>query len=134
MPLWFQITSAIFGSTLLSTILTRFFAVKDKKKDKQDEILDEIKGVKTDLKAHKDDEMRYRADQARTRLLRFSDELRRGVKHSEESFNQALEDKDSYLGYCKENDGVYVNSKADAAIRNIDEVYDKCVRGELEFL
>lgn len=132
--MWITILSVALGSSVLGTILNRIFAVLDKKKDKQQEILDEIKGVKTDLQLHKEEELRYRADQARTRILRFSDELRRGIKHSEESFNQALEDIDYYETYCDTHEKVYINSKADAAIRNIMDIHDKCVRGQLEFL
>lgn len=133
-PIWVTVLTVVLGSSVVGTVLNRIFAVNDKKKDKQQEILDEIKGVKSDLKEHKDEEMRYRADQARTRILRFSDELRRGVKHSEESFNQVLDDIDGYETFCDSHADVYVNSKADAAIRNIRDVHDKCVRGQLQFL
>lgn len=132
--MWLTVLSVVLGSSVFGTILNRVFAKRDKKKDKQDEILEEIKGVKSDLKEHKDEELRYRADQARTRILRFSDELRRGIKHSEESFNQVLEDIDYYEAYCDTHEKVYINSKADAAIRNIRDIHDKCVRGQLEFL
>ena len=70
----------------------------------------------------------------RIRILRFSDELRRGVNHSEESFNNVLEDIDNYTEYCVEHEDVYINSKAYAAIRNIKSVHDRCIRGELKFL
>ena len=39
----------------------------------------------------------------RVRILRFSDELRRGVKHSQESFDQTIEDIDTYEEYCRDH-------------------------------
>ena len=90
--------------------------------------------VDNKLQQHIDADERYRADMCRARILRFSDELRRGVNHSEESFNNVLEDIDNYTEYCLEREDVYINSKADAAIRNIKGVHDRCIRGELKFL
>lgn len=106
----------------------------DRKRGKKDATQKQLDRIETTLNSHiKADEL-YKADQCRTRILRFSDELRRGVKHSEESFNNILEDIDFYVNYCNSNADVYVNSKADAAIRNIKDVYDQCVCGALKFL
>lgn len=128
-----QLIIAVLGSSLLTTILTRIFTVRDRKKDKTDEILSSLKDLKRELFEHKRDDERHKANMSRTRIIHFSDELRRGVMHSQESFNNVLEDKDEYLKYCARHNE-YVNGKADAAIRNIVEVYDKCIRGELDFL
>ena len=38
---------------------------------------------------------------ARTHILRFADELRNGVTHSEEYFKQQLSDCDTYDRYCR---------------------------------
>lgn len=46
---------------------------------------------------------RYEKDQAviaRVRILRFGDELSRGLRHSEENFEQVLSDIDAYEHYC----------------------------------
>ena len=66
------------------------------------------------------------ADGCRTRILRFADELRRDVKHSEEFFNQILDDISDYERYCTEHPE-YKNSKAVNAIAEIDKVYQKCM-------
>lgn len=124
----------ILGSSVIGTLLNRLFAVQDKKSDKQGEILKEIKDLRQDLDDHVRADEEYKANQCRTRILRFSDELRRGVQHSEESFNNVLDDIDFYLAYCAKNKNSYVNSKADAAIRNVRDVHDRCIRGELEYL
>ena len=42
---------------------------------------------------------------ARTHILRFSDDLRNGVHHSEEYFRQQLLDIDTYNNYCATHEG-----------------------------
>lgn len=129
---WFLgllLTSAIFEK-ILDRIFTRF----DKKKDKSDKILEQIGAVEKKLDGHIAEEDRHKTDLCRIRILRFSDEIRRGIKHSEESFNNILEDIDYYIAYCEQHEDVYINSKADAAIRNIKDVYNLCITGALDFL
>ncbi len=129
-----EIVMAVLGSSVLTVIINRVFNILDRKKDKQDQIISEINEVKSELDKHIEDDKKHRADMSRARILRFSDELRRGISHSEESFNNILEDIDNYISYCTQHESVYINSKANAAIRNIKTVHDKCIRGELDFL
>lgn len=54
------------------------------------------------------DDLNHKVDKnfailSRTHILRFADELRNGVHHSEESFRQQLCDIDVYESYCKQN-------------------------------
>lgn len=65
------------------------------------------------------------ANQARTRILRFNDELLRKDRHSKEMFDSVLEDVDNYERYCSEHP-LYKNSKAVLAIANIKRCYEKC--------
>lgn len=129
-----EIAIAFLGSGALATVISWLLHRIDRKQDKQDQIISGMTAVDNKLQQHIDSDERYRADMCRTRILRFSDELRRGVNHSEESFNNVLEDIDNYTEYCVEYEDVYINSKADAAIRNIKSVHDRCIRGELKFL
>lgn len=62
----------------------------------------------------------------RTRILRFSDEMYNGVKHSRESFEQTLSDIDSYNKYCQ-NHPEFINSKTINAARHINEQYNECI-------
>ncbi len=57
------------------------------------------KGLK-DLNAKVD---RNQAILARTHILRFADDLRNGVHHSEEYFRQQMLDCDTYDAYCRDN-------------------------------
>lgn len=72
------------------------------------------------------------ASTCRYRLIRFDDELRHHVKHTEEHFDQILDDITTYERYCKEHPN-YPNSKAVLAIENIKSTYVKC-REENSFL
>lgn len=72
------------------------------------------------------------ADVARYRILRFNDEVRYKVRHSEEHFNQLIDDIDKYERYCRSHPE-YKNNKALSAIKNIKQVYEKC-RRENSFL
>ena len=72
------------------------------------------------------------AKNARYRVLRFDDEIRHGKRHTEEHFNQILDDIDMYDDYCREHPK-YPNSKAVMAIANIKKVYEKC-KNEDSFL
>ena len=129
-----EIVMAVLGSSVLTVIINRVFNILDRKKDKQDQIISEINEMRSELNKHIEDDEKHRADMCRARILRFSDELRRGIRHSEESFNNILEDIDNYISYCTQHESVYINSKANAAIRNIKTTHDKCIRGELDFL
>jgi len=72
------------------------------------------------------------ASTCRYRLIRFDDELRHNVKHTQEHFDQILDDITLYERYCKEHPN-YPNSKAVLAIENIKSTYVKC-REENSFL
>ena len=63
------------------------------------DVMDKLESVQKELKdlGEKHNKLERRmdkddADECRTRILRFADELRRDVKHSEEYFNQILDD------------------------------------------
>ena len=62
----------------------------------------------------------------RIRILRFSDEIRRNIKHSQESFDQTLADITKYEQYCEDHPK-FENKKTVLANKRIQEAYDKCV-------
>lgn len=66
-----------------------------------------------------------KANTRRYRILRFDDEIRHKTKHTEEHYNQILEDIDYYERYCGKHES-YENSKAVSAIKNIKEEWEKC--------
>lgn len=82
-----------------------------------------------EAKMEKSDEAREKKDAVdiRNRILLFGDEARRGVKHSEEHFNQVLEDITDYELYCSKHPD-FPNEKAVITCRRIKEIYEKCLR------
>jgi hypothetical protein len=66
------------------------------------------------------------ADTAGYRIIRFGDELRQGVSHSEEHFWQILADIKMYENYCREHPE-YKNTKYVMAIDKIEKTYQKCM-------
>jgi len=72
------------------------------------------------------------AKAARRRILRADDEIRVGVKHSKDFFDDVLRDIDYYEEYCATHPH-FKNRCAESAIRNVSVCYDKC-KSENSFL
>lgn len=66
-------------------------------------------------------------DRARSRMLRFSDEIIMGVDHSKEHFDEILKDIDNYEQYCDDHPD-YENNRAVLAIQTIKEEYTYCLK------
>ena len=64
------------------------------------------------------------AKSARIRILRFGDECQQQLKHSQEHFDQIIEDIDQYETYCAEHPN-FKNNKAVLTIANIKSAYRK---------
>lgn len=95
------------------------------------EVLKDIKDIKetqedtrSKLEAHIKADDENRADERRTNILRFNNELIRGLPHTREEFIEILADIDVYERYCK-NHPEYENNRAVHAIANIGRVYDE---------
>ena len=87
----------------------------------------ELKSVKQELGAMKYSSEQNEAKAARTKILRCSDEVYRGDRHSKEYFDNILEDIKTYTDYCRDHQE-FKNEKAVIAIRRIEEVYERCLR------
>ena len=64
-------------------------------------------------------------DRARSRILRFNDEIMLGENHSKEHFDEILTDIDAYEDYCRTHED-YENNKAMLAIQTIKDEYTYC--------
>lgn len=62
----------------------------------------------------------------RVRILTFADEIRRGIRHSKETFDQVLSDIDLYERYCSDNPD-FMNNKTVAAKAKILDIYSECL-------
>ena len=76
------------------------------------------------LEAHINANDKREADNCRTRILRFNNELIREIPHTKEEFVEILKDIDDYERYCKEHTD-YANGRAVHAIANIGRTYDE---------
>ena len=72
-----------------------------------------------------DDEREAKA--ARRRILRADDEIRVGMKHSKDFFEDVLRDIDFYEEYC-DNHTHFKNKCAESAIGNVVACYEDCKR------
>ena len=83
------------------------------KLEKKDEVQDEERA-------------KEKALDARRRILSCADECRRHIKHSEEFFNNVLEDVGYYKNYCDTHPS-FENEKAVIAIDVVENVYKRCI-------
>ena len=98
----------------------------DQKANKRDETAKKLDTIYDRLDAIESQIDQGNAVQSRIRVLIMSDEIRRGVLHSKEYFDQVLDDVTQYRHYCKDHPE-FENSKAVLAIENIEKVYAKCL-------
>lgn len=136
-PLTTIFLSCITSASLMSFI--QFLIIRhDQKNGVLNEITTRLKNTQDDLetiKQHVDrtfdlfsDEMyeeqiRY----CRVRILTASDEIRHGIKHSEEFYDQINDDISKYNHYCRSHPG-FQNNKAIHAISNINRAYEECLK------
>lgn len=76
-------------------------------------------------KLHSRDGEKAAIDQ-RNRILLFGDEAVRGVKHSEEHFNQILEDITEYEAFCGGHKD-FKNEKTVLTCARIKDIYKRCL-------
>lgn len=81
--------------------------------------------MRDELRSHIQKTEEERIDRARSRILRFNDEVMMGEDHSKEHFDEILEDIDKYEDYCELHPN-YENNKAVLAIKTIKEEYLYC--------
>lgn len=121
------IVLSIFGGGALLTFLQYLIQRYDEKKGKNKNIMAAIEEVRKELDALRNEIKEDRATNARIRILSFSDEVQRRIKHSEESFHQINSDIDTYRRYCDKHPD-YKNNRAVMAIANIERVYTECLK------
>lgn len=97
------------------------------------DMLDKLDSLQGRMAALEESDKRQDAEQAkqlavaaRRRILRVADEIRKGVRHSEEYFTSALEDVSYYKNYCDEHPD-FENSKAVISSKIIEETYKQCL-------
>ena len=90
------------------------------------EVLDKVDALSDDVKSNKEADDEQWASLSRSHILRFGDELRHGMSHSKEHFDQILLDITKFERYCKEHPK-YLNDIANATIKHIKRTYQECL-------
>ena len=111
------IVGAVFASSGLWGLLQYLISRKDNTAEKLDKLTDLVREVSDRVDTSN-------ATNARTRILRFDDELINGVHHSKEYFQQTLEEIDLYERYCEKHPD-YKNSACVLAVEHIRHTYAK---------
>ena len=122
-----QFVAAVLGAMLTSKawdLIINRVNRKDSKEDKQDRVLQALKDIRKDITSISNKVDENAAVLARTHILRFNDELINGVEHTQEYFNQQLQDIDTYEAYC-ESHPQFRNTYAILAIQNIKTTYSR---------
>lgn len=96
------------------------------------EVLEKVETLTQDVRDNKADDDDKWATLSRSHILAFGDEIRLGIAHSKERFDQILLDISNYEQYCDEHPN-YHNDKAPVTIDLIKRTYQKCLE-ENKFL
>lgn len=117
---------SIFGGGALLSFLQYLINRHDEKKGKGKTLMKAIEEVRKEIDTLRNEISEDRANNARIRILSFSDEVRHNMRHSKESFDQINLDIDTYRRYCDTHKD-YKNNRAVMAIANIERVYKECL-------
>lgn len=90
------------------------------------EALDRLDTLEQDVKEMKQKNEEREAKKARSSILRFGDEIRRGTRHSKEHFDQILLDISFYEHYCDTHKS-FENNIALMTIEKIKDTYRECI-------
>lgn len=90
------------------------------------ELIEKVDNLESQFNQMEKNDAEREAKNARFRILRFGDECQQQVLHSQEHFDQIIEDIDQYETYCAEHPN-FKNNKAVLTIANIKETYRRRV-------
>lgn len=124
---WKVLVVAVLGSNGLFALIQFLVSFVDGKRGAKKKLFDLIEGMEEKISDLKEELHEDRATNARIRILRFSDEIRRGDLHSKESFDQVNHDIDTYRRYCNTHPD-YLNNRGKMAIEHIEHTYDTCMK------
>ena len=118
-----SLLSILIGGGILAFIeflITRY----DAKHNKEKEILDALENLQNEVTSIKEEAECRAAIEARGHILRFRDELYNDIKHSQEYFEQVLDDIAVYDSYCDDHPK-FKNGRTKAASEYIDSEYKR---------
>ena len=101
-------------------------AINKEMLDKLDVVAKKVEDLEKADKRQDEERDKQLALDARRRILATADEIRKKVRHSEEFFNDALDDISYYRNYCRTHPD-FENSKAVISSKVIEETYQQCL-------
>lgn len=133
MPTWLSILLGFLGSAGVFSFVEFLIKRHDTRKGTTSQIMSELRGMRDEIKALRDDVEKDKAVDARRRILQFSDSLIHDERrHSKEFFDQVMDDITDYEKYCDAHKD-FKNNKADASIAHIKKTYSERLENK-EFL
>lgn len=91
------------------------------------ELMEKVESLEKKVEKIDQDDQLQRAKDARTRVLRFGDELLHDVRHTKEHFDDVLRDITYYEKYCNEHPE-FENDQMHITAEHIKETYHKCLK------
>lgn len=91
------------------------------------DLIEKVDKLEQKIEKMDEEEHLQRAKQARTRVLRFGDELIHNVHHTKEHFDDVLRDITEYENYCDEHPN-FENDQMHITAAYIKEMYHKCLK------
>lgn len=86
------------------------------------ELIERVEALEAQAKKLETSAGEQKAINCRSRILRFSDEITRKLPHSEEYFNQILDDITEYETYCRDHKE-FTNNRTILAVERIKDCY-----------
>lgn len=116
------VLGAVCGSVGLWTYLDHRQQRKADKEMQDNEVLKELKAIRTEIAELRETVDENEAKASRIRILKFADEIFMEANHSKDSFDQCLSDVTFYEQYTKEHPDFHNNQTAET-VKYIKEVY-----------
>lgn len=91
------------------------------------ELMEKVDSLEKKVEKMDEDDKLQRAKDARTRVLRFGDELIHDVRHTKEHFDDVLRDITEYEIYCDEHPK-FENDQMHITAEHIKETYHRCLK------
>lgn len=90
------------------------------------EVLRKVDSLSADVQSLRNQTEEREAKAARSRILRFGDEIYQGTLHSKEHFDQVLDDITDYEQYCAAHPN-FKNDMTILTVKKIKETYQTCL-------
>lgn len=90
------------------------------------EVLDKVDSLGEEVQSLRRESEEREAKAARSRILRFGDEIYQGERHSKEHFDQTLDDITDYEQYCAAHPN-FKNDMTVITVQKIEETYQNCL-------